>query len=535
MKTLLSSGLLGCLSLALFACGGDDSLADGPADTGAVDATDTAANDAVDDTTPSAVTERDPVAPRPTVDSASPPSGVTSTNTEAPIDPVLEAVPGLDWRSCGTFDDRNLECAEVEVPVDYDQPDGEKLPIAMRRVVANPLEPYRGALLINPGGPGGRGIDFALQTLQGGLFDQIAPGYDIIGFDPRGVGDSGERGCGIRSPELYPAAAEAPAEGLAGIAAGLAEAGAQCEAEWGPLFRELGSNNVVRDMEAMRKALGEEKLNFYGGSYGTRLGGLYAHMFPSTAGRIVLDASVEPRASWVQKVRNTFYQVVTLHEQVFLDCEAGVLACPPDSRTLFEQMLTTAREGGLEAQLSGFWRSGLEQPGGPQVIVAMLQQQAIDPGGAWLQATLTGGGGEDDGGAGAVALFSVNCTDDVLEPPTLAQVESLYAEFSAVNPLYANDAVSALYCTAWPATRDPVPLPTAPDVEEPLLVIGGLNDWRTPYSGAVAMAETLGKATLLTSDHYGHGATSLRNECVVYFVRAYLTTGSLPATGTLCE
>jgi pimeloyl-ACP methyl ester carboxylesterase len=164
-----------------------------------------------------------------------------------------------------------------------------------------------------------------------------------------------------------------------------------------------------------------------------------------------------------------------------------------------------------------------------------VQEQANDPGGAWLEALVNRGGGGVDGGAGEVALLSVNCTDDVSEPPTVAQVESLFAEFEAVNPLYADDAFHALICTGWPATRDPVPLPTAPSVDKPLLVIGGLRDWRTPYSGAVAMTETLGKATLLMSDHQGHGAVGIDSECVNYFVRAYLTSGSLPATGTLCE
>ncbi|HWO08427.1 MAG TPA: alpha/beta hydrolase, partial [Polyangiaceae bacterium] len=399
----------------------------------------------------------------------------------------------------------------------------------------NPLEPYHGSLLINPGGPGGPGIDFVLGSMPGGIFDAIAPGYDIIGFDPRGVGESGERGCGIEPTELYPAAGAVPAEGLEAYVASMAERGAQCERAWGPLFRELGSNNVVRDMEEIRKALGEDKLNLYGISYGTRLGSLYAHTFPSTTGRIVLDASVHPRSSMVEGVRDGFYEIATLHEQVFVDCEAGVLTCPPDARVLFDQMLTSARAAGLEGALSGYWRTQLETPGGPETLASALQAQASDPSGAWLEPLLTGGGGgPDDGGAGLVALFSVNCTDDVLEPPTVAQVESLYAEFNAVNPLYANDALDALICTSWPATRDPVPLPTAPSVDEPLLVIGGLRDWRTPYSGAVAMTEALGKATLLTSDHQGHRALN-RSACVNYLVRAYLTSGSLPAAGTSCE
>jgi len=530
MKTLLSSGILGLLSIVLLACGDEDSPADEPADpvaNGAADSTDDAAGDA---------DINDAAAPTPAEDipAAAPPGAVATPSTESPIDPALEVTPALDWRSCGTFQDRDLECAEVVVPVDYDLPDGEKLPIAMRRIVANPLEPYRGSLLINPGGPGGPGIDFALGSLPGGIFEAIAPGYDIIGFDPRGVGESGERGCGTQAEELYPVTDATPVEGLEAFVASLAERGAQCEREWGPLFRKLGSNNVVRDMEEIRKALKQPTLNYYGASYGTRLGALYAHMFPATAGRIVLDASVHPRSSNVEATRDTFYEVARLHEQVFVDCEAGVLACPADSRVLFEQMLTTAREGGFLEALIDYWRAALESEGGPEALASALTEEANDPGGAWLEALVDRGGGSDDTWPG-VATFSVNCTDDVYEPPTLAQVESLFAEFDAVNPLYATDALFASLCTAWPVTREPVPLPTAPGVDEPLLVIGGLRDWRTPYPESVAMTEALGKATLLTSDHQGHGAVNPDNTCVNYFVRAYLTSGSLPATGTLCE
>lgn len=534
MKTTLSSGILCLSSLLLFACDSDDSPVDAPADTTATDADGTNGVDTAVEAGQTDGGDEPLAAPEP---AAPPPQAGTVPGNEAPIEPTLVTPPELSWRSCGTFQDRNLECAEVLVPLDYDQPEGEPLPIAMRRIVANPLEPYRGALLINPGGPGGPGIDFALDSLQDGIFDAVAPGYDIIGFDPRGVGQSGERGCGIQPEELYPETGGESVELLDGFVAALAERGAQCESEWGPLFRELGSNNVVRDMEEIRKALRQSKLNFYGGSYGTRLGSLYAHRFPATAGRIVLDAPVHPRSSMVEGVRDGFYETVALHEQVFVECETGVLDCPADSRELFEQILGTASEGGFLDVLIEFWRAMLATEGGPELLAAVLTEEANDPGGAWLEDLLAGGGGggADDGGAGFVALLSVNCTDDVYEPPSVEQVEALFAEFDAVNPLYADDAVAALLCTGWPATRDPVPLPTAPEVDEPVLVIGGLRDFRTPYSGAVAMTEALGKATLLTSDHQGHGAVRIGNDCVNFYVRAYLTSGSLPSTGTLCE
>ena len=524
MKTLLSSGLIGCLSLAFFACGSGDDEHDA-----------LAADPSVD---PAAAEDGADVAG--TATSADPESPVEPT-LESPIEPTLE-VPALAWRSCGQFQDRNLECAEVLVPIDYEQPDGEKLPIALRRILADPREPYKGALLINPGGPGGPGIDFALDELQSGLFDAIAPGYDIIGFDPRGVGQSGERGCGILPEDLYPDISDG-ADGSEGadftslIEARLAlvrERGEQCEQEWGTLFHHLGSKNVVRDMEEIRKALKQPTLNYYGASYGTRLGALYAHMFPATAGRLVLDAAMLPRSSMVENIRSRFYEVVRLHELIFTYCESNPDVCPADARVLFDQMLANASADGFVSAFLSLWRTLLSYSFGPDVIISALNNEAADPGGDWFESFVLGNL-DDDGGAGQVANLSVMCTDDSLEPPTVAEVEGLYAEFYAVSPLYASEALTVINCAGWPSTRDPIPMPTAMGVSQPLLVIGGTADALTPYEWAPALTEALGKATLLTSTHFGHCAVDLANECVIDTVRAYLTSGSLPAAGTVCE
>ncbi|HWO14212.1 MAG TPA: alpha/beta fold hydrolase, partial [Polyangiaceae bacterium] len=371
MKTLLSSGLMGSLSLVLFACGaGDDTAptADAPG-TGASDTASSSESDSAGEASGAVDVEGVDPAGASSLEQppAAPPTSDTPVMPEVPVTPTLE-VAELSWRACGQFHDRDLECAEVSVPVDYEQPDGEKLPIALRRVLANPLEPYKGALLINPGGPGGPGIDFALDGLQEGLFEAIAPGYDIIGFDPRGVGQSGERGCGILPDDLYPSVADGAAATSA-VEAQLAlvrERGEQCEQAWGPLFRHLGSKNVVRDMEEIRKALNQPSLNYYGASYGTRLGALYAHMFPATAGRIVLDASMLPRSSMVENVRGQFYETVALHEQIFVKCDAAPDVCPPGSRGLFDQMLATARERGFEDAFVAVWNILLGNQSGPE-------------------------------------------------------------------------------------------------------------------------------------------------------------------------
>ncbi|HWO08231.1 MAG TPA: alpha/beta hydrolase, partial [Polyangiaceae bacterium] len=458
----------------------------------------------------------------------------SSPDAELPPTPDWNPVrTELSWRACGQFEDRNLECAEVMVPVDYGQPGGELLPIAVRRIQANPLEPYHGALLFNPGGPGGEGIDLALALFEGGIFDAIAPGFDIIGFDPRGVASSGEMGCGILPEDMYPGATPSgePTFGMDEYVAAYKAEGERCEREWGPLFRKLGSNNVVRDMEEIRKALNEPRLNFLGGSYGTRLGALYAHEYPETTGRMVLDAAVHPRASLVQLVRGQLTQVVSLHEQILLGCERGELPCPPESRLVFEQALANARQRGLGQAFVNTWAAQLASVPGVASLLDALAAEAADPGGDWVLNFVGGGGG----GEGLVAFFSVNCTDDTFEPPTLDELEALRAEFSELSPLFAEGyLVAAASCAGWPVTRDPVPLPTASDAPA-LLVIGGVADSRTPYEWSQAMTEALGNATLLTSNHYGHVAVASGSECVIRAVRAYLTSGSLPASGTTCS
>jgi pimeloyl-ACP methyl ester carboxylesterase len=525
MKTLLSSGLVG-FSFVLVACSAADDTGS-PAATTAAPATATPAatpppasvNDA-----PAAVPSAMPVPPG--ASGESPP-----TTLELTPDPLLSATPELRWRACGQFDNRNIECAELEVPVDYADPDGARLTLALRRILASPLEPPRGALLFNPGGPGGPGIDVALDAFAYGIFDRIAPGFDIIGFDPRGVAESGERGCGIYPEDLYPETMTSPMEGPEAYVNALRDFGEQCEQEWGPLFRQLGSNNVVRDIEEIRKALQAPVLNFFGASYGTRLGALYAHAYPQTTGRIVLDAPVHPRANFVEIVRAQFRQAIRLHELVLSACEAGELSCPPEPRQVFEQMRSNARARGLEELFVSMWRNALGTQRGLQSIVAGLASEAADPGGDWILSFLSS---EDDGGLGLVAFSSVSCTDDTAAPPTIEQIEALEIEFVQASPLFAGDVIGVARCTGWPATRDPVPLPTAIDAR-PLLVIGGTLDLRTPYAWAQAMTETLGNATLLTSNHFGHVAIGNGGDCVQQAIRAYLTSGSLPASGASCD
>lgn len=528
MKTLLSSGIASSLFLGLVACGG--------ADSSARDSLEGAAQTSLP--VPVAQESEEPRSPAP----AAVPEPVAATpegTREQPAPVALEMEPEvagerapLSWRPCGQFADRDIECAELDVPVDYTQPEGERLVLALRRIKANPLEPHRGALLFNPGGPGGKGIDVALSVFRANLFDEVAPGFDIIGFDPRGVAESGERGCGIAPPDLFAGVPSAGARSLQERIDDYRAQGQDCEQEWGALLRKLGSNNVVKDMEEIRTALGEPVLNFYGASYGTRLGALYAHEYPQTTGRIVLDAPVGPRGSFVELMRDQFYEGLALHETLLAACEDGTLSCPAGASQVFDQLVANAQARGLGDQLAAAWIGALSQPDNIPVLIDALATEAASPGGDWIVGFLAGG---VDGSEGEVAFNSVSCTDDPLQPPTLEQLERLREELVLASPVFGPRRADIMaLCAGWPTTPDPVPLPTAFDAT-PLLVIGGLLDSRTPYHLAEQMTETLGNATLLTSAHWGHVALAFGGPCVRSHIRAYLTSGSMPATGTLCE
>ncbi len=457
------------------------------------------------------------------------------SESENPLEPEPPA-PQLRWRSCGESAGRDLFCAELDVPLDYDAPDGETLPIAMNRLLANPAEPHRGVLLFNPGGPGASGKETALGLHAAGVFDAIAPGFDVIGFDPRGVGESGSRSCGLQpEPAVAPSdmaseMAGAPVPGMQVVVDSFAAEGARCERNWGPIFRELGSKQVVRDMDAMRQALGQDTLDYLGISYGTRLGALYAHTFPESTGRIVLDAPVHPQLPFLEDMRIEFRQTLALHERLFVDCESGALTCPAEPRRLFEEMIESAAVLGIDQEVLQVWRDALADAAYRQVIPVILNLQATEQDPEWLYdvAELA-----SSSGVAYVVNFSVNCTDASTEPASVQELDALYAEFMAESPYFASLAMSAAACTGWPVTRDPVPVPVATDAP-PLLVIGGVADLRTPFAYAEAMTAALGNATLLTSNHYGHGATPLGNECVNAAVRSFLTDGALPAYGSEC-
>ncbi len=438
------------------------------------------------------------------------------------------ARPALEWRPCG-----ELACAELMVPLDREQPDGEQIPIALNRIRRAPGVPSSGVLLINPGGPGepGKPLVEALAP----VWSQVA--LDVIGFDPRGTGDSAGLDC-ADPVDLLDAFLS---DGLPAYFEALRRAEAACRASAGDLIDHLGSNAVVADIEQIRLALGAEQINFIGISYGTRLGALYAQTHPGRVRALVLDAPVPAVASLERFVTEQFEATLVQHEALLAGCESGALPCPPNAREMFQELLQSAPSPQERARFAAGWGNLLATPIGRDLLIEVLTGIAEEQ---------AAGGGEMDMGAVMDAMDpegmapalvpeialavnrSVHCADDASEPLAGEAAAQLLESFTARSEPFALRALDAAFCSGWSVASDPVAtIAFSPEV--PPLIVGGTADTLTPIAFAEELSEAIEGSVLLRSEHYGHSAF-LFSECASFAMGTYLRSLELPAPGTVC-
>ncbi|MEU5878279.1 alpha/beta hydrolase [Spirillospora sp. NPDC047279] len=225
---------------------------------------------------------------------------------------VAASASRIAWQACPDEDPvlggllKGLECGSLQVPLDYSRPGGKKIKLALTRAKATDTGNYQGIVLLNRGGPGGYGRDLPTRFATGsnGLPTAIGAQYDWIGFDPRGVAGS-EPQLSCDPSYLYPGKARADyvprtaAEERAWLARARTYA-ADCGRKYGDTLKHVNTKNVARDMDAIRAALGQKQANYFGYSYGTYLGSVYASMFPDRVRRMVLDSVVRPSGAWYQ-------------------------------------------------------------------------------------------------------------------------------------------------------------------------------------------------------------------------------------------
>jgi pimeloyl-ACP methyl ester carboxylesterase len=437
--------------------------------------------------------------------------------------PLVRPEGSLSWRACGA-----LECAEVEVPIDYDAPEAGTVPIALNRLRANAALPYRGVILINPGGPGVAGKPFVAASAS--ALPLVLPGFDFVGFDPRGVGESGALDCALDLdiPGIY------EEDGAEGLFVALEAASRACAERIGALFQHVGSNSVVADVDRIREALGHEELNFLGLSYGTRLGALYAMNYPEHARAVVLDAPLPPSPDIISIVEGQFEALLTAHAAFFAACAAGTLQCPADAEAVFERLLAAADEDGQHGQFVAGWALLLTTPAGRTRLaeimleVAGAGQQPGQPAPPPEQMT-----SELVPQVNIVTNLATNCADNSAAPLGVAEAEQLMATFAERSPQFASQGLAAINCSGWQLEPDPTPeIAFVPRV--PPLVIGGTQDSLTPLPWARDIAAAISGSSLLVSEHYGHAATAWGGQCVFGFVRRYFEALEPAAADARC-
>jgi pimeloyl-ACP methyl ester carboxylesterase len=475
------------------------------------------------------------------------PSAAASAAATGAAGAAAAAVSRPSWHGC-TQGGAQMQCASIQVPLDYSRPDGRKITLALSRVQPTaPPSQRQGVLLVNPGGPGGSGLSLAAEV-AGGLSRQVAADYEIVGFDPRGVGSSvPSMHCdpsffhGVR-PNYIPAsqAAEQVMENRAKMYA------ADCEKRYGWLLPYMTTQDVARDVNSIRIALGQQKINYFAYSYGTYIGQVFATMFPTRIRRMVLDSTVDPQGVWYTdnidqdyafqgrmnaflawvaryhstynlgstqaQVRRTWYQVRTRLETHPIDGPSGPIIGPDEYDDTFLQ-------GGY---LDELW------PGLAAALAAYVHhgstQQMIS------QFHSYGAQSENE-----FAVYNAVQCSDVNWPRNWAYWNSDTRKVYRAAPFESWDnAWFNAACAFWPVKGPAKPLQIRGAGLPGILMLQGTLDPATPYAGAMVAHKLLPSSRIVVVKGGGNHGQSLSyppNTCVNGYLNRYLASGALPTAG----
>lgn len=520
-----------------------------------------------------------------------------SLGTLGAVGPAAQASAAtspLDWQACtqAAAQAGGFQCATLTVPLDYRNPSGPRISLALIRHQATDPSQRVGSLVWNPGGPGGSGV-LGLPELYSYFPAAVRARFDIVSFDPRGIGGSDQLQC-FSSPDQENALlAQLP---LAGFPVGAAQTQAEinvwaqfdqaCASHGGPILDHMDTADVARDMDQIRAALGEAKLDYYGVSYGTYLGDVYANIFPSRVGHFVLDGNVSPVAWNDAGGATQFGTFIRLRSplgseaalQTFLsDCgsatasacafSAGTVAATQskyealrtrlqsapavaDGQSYDAALMTATVNGELDSEQPN---SALQTPG--WAGVAQLLQSLWTASGS--NASPSGSTSPSASSTSAPAssadstttsstsfppeltegIYGVLCSDS----PNPTDPQSYAAQGASADASQAPDGFGDTWawyaepCAQWqgrdsdtytgPWNRSPVPL----------LLIGTLGDPDTAYSGTLSAAAALQNARVITETGGGHTALLNPSDCVNNATSAYLIQGTLPPAGTVCD
>ncbi|MGW4905775.1 alpha/beta hydrolase [Streptomyces sp. NPDC004270] len=484
--------------------------------------------------------------------------GKTRSEQPSPSSAASAALPSsltsqkLDWGRCKATSDSaapggEWRCATLKVPLDWAKPDGKTIGLALIRAQASGGSGKRiGSLLFNFGGPGGSGV--SMMPYYATTVSTLRERYDLVSWDPRGVGASEGIRCrsdkDMRSAESVDATPDTAAEETAYFQ-DAAAFGKGCETAAGELIAHVSTTDTARDMDLMRQVLGDTKMHYFGISYGTELGGVYAHLFPKKVGRLILDAVVDPAADSVGHAKNQaqgFQRALDDYlKSTGQDPEQGSQKIVDLLDKLDTEPLATSSGRKLTQTLAvtGIVLPLYSQDSWPTLTSAL--QAAEDGDGSELLSLADQYNERDTSGHYGTTAHSqrvISCLDDK-QRPTLAQTKRLLPEFEKISPVFGDFLGwdTAGWCHDWPVAGEyDTPEVSAPG-SAPILLVGNTGDPATPYEGARRMADELGKGVgvELTWKGEGHSAYGRGSDCVDSAVNGYLLNGTVPKDGKVCS
>jgi len=476
------------------------------------------------------------------------PSATDPPGTDAPSS-TTEGSEGSDTSTLQWEElDEGLETTTLEVPVDYEDPGGPTIDLFVARRLADDQENKIGSLLVNPGGPGFGGSDFALFADQ--VYGQpLLDNFDIIGWDPRGTGLSDPAIDCIDDYDQYFASTDvtpdddAERQQIIDLAEEFTDA---CEDANGDILPYIGTNNSARDMDSIRRALGEDKISYFGFSYGSELGATWATLFPETVRAVVVDGAVDPNAdpleSSIQQAQGFEGTLTTYLAQCSADPDCA-FHNDGDAEGAFDALMRSLDESPIPSK-----------PGRPDINLSVMRQayvQAMYADAFWPQLSEALADAQNGDGVGLLALYdayyqrhedgtwgneleafqSISCMDQV-ERPTVEESDADALVVNEAAPRASPFTTGDYFCTFFPETIDPRIEITGAGAG-PIVVVGTTGDAATPLDSTRAMAAALedGRLIIVTADqHGGYGA----NDCVSDLVDDYLVDLEVPPAESQC-
>lgn len=454
----------------------------------------------------------------------------------------------LEWTDCNGFD-----CTMVTAPLNWADPSAGEVELSVIRQPATVGDAI-GSLLVNPGGPGVSGVDMIRDSASFAVGERLMQDYDVIGFDPRGVGESTPVTC-FDAPEMdaylydIPPAPRGTPEWEEYVAEGHRRFAEACEANSAGILEFITTDSAARDLDLLRAVLGDEKLNYLGYSYGTFLGATYAELFPNRVGRMVLDGAVDPSMSFTDANATQTIGFESALRAFMRECLAGS-ECPfrgtvDESMADLGALLASVdrspmkagdgRKVGADTMLTGILYPLYSQGGWEFLTGALADALAGDP-----EAILYSADGYNDRVNGVYventseAFRAYNCMDYPSDS-TATDEAAAHALVEEEAPTIAPYSVGTDSCASWahPPTgkREPIAAVGA----APIMVIGTTNDPATPYEWAVALAGQLESGVLVTRVGEGHTGFNKGNACVDEAVEAYFLEGDVPPEDIRCE